>query len=96
MQQITNIKSTTFEKFAQVVASMEVSNVGLDMVNGTDVPTDTSLAQATNTKVALGSGPEGTYTMSDFFGCMTGLPYSWNELQKDIPLELLGCIQQLD
>jgi hypothetical protein len=84
MLQISNIRNVSFEKFAQVAASIEVSNVGLNLVNGTDVPTNTILAQQTYDKVALGSGPEGTYTMSDFFGCMSGLPYSWNELQKNI------------
>jgi hypothetical protein len=82
--QIPNIKSVSFEKFAQVAASIEVATVGLNMVNGTDVPTNTTLAQQTYNTIALGSGPEGTYTMSDFFGCMSGLPYSWNELQKNI------------
>ena len=84
MLQIPNIKNINFEKFAQVAASIELSTVGLNLVNGTDVPTNTTLAQQTYNKIALGSGPEGTYTMSDFFGCMSGLPYSWNELQKNI------------
>lgn len=84
MLQIPNIRNISFEKFAQVTASIEVSNVGLNLVNGTDVPANTALAQQTYDIVALGSGPEGTYTMSDFFGCMSGLPYSWNELQKNI------------
>lgn len=84
MLQIPNITNVSFEKFAQVAASIEVTNVGLDQVNGTNVPVNTALAQQTYNKVALGSGPEGTYTMSDFFGCMSGLPYSWNELQKNI------------
>lgn len=82
--QVPNIKNVSFEKFAQVAASIEVATVGLTMVNGTDVPTNTTLAQQTYDKIALGSGPEGTYTMSDFFGSMSGLPYSWNELQKNI------------
>ena len=84
MLQIPNITNISFEKFAQVAASIEVTTVGLDQVNGTNVPVNTALAQQTYTKVALGSGPEGTYTMSDFYGCMSGLPYSWNELQKNI------------
>ena len=84
MLQIPNITNISFEKFSQVAASIEVTTVGLDQVNGTNVPVNTTLAQQTYNKVALGSGPEGTYTMSDFYGCMSGLPYSWNELQKGI------------
>jgi hypothetical protein len=84
MLQIPNITNISFERFAQVAASIEVSDVGLDQVNGTNVPVNTSIAEDAYDQVALGSGPEGTYTMSDFFGCMSGLPYSWNELQKDI------------
>ena len=54
------------------------------MVNGTNVPTDVVEAQAALALVALGTGPNGTYTFSDFFGCMSGLPYDWVSLQNAI------------
>ena len=73
MQQITNISSIPIEKFAQIVTNIE-TNAGL-AVNGTSVPVDTTLVSGSLPLIALGSGPYGTYTMSDFFGCMTGLPY---------------------
>ena len=44
-------------------------------VNGTNVPTDTTLASQGLALIALGNGPYGTYTMSNFLGCMSGLPY---------------------
>lgn len=73
MQQIKNISSIPIEKFAQVVTSIETTK-GLN-VNGTNVPTDTTLAQQGLALIALGTGPYGTYTMSNFLGCMSGLPY---------------------
>jgi hypothetical protein len=84
MQQIRNIKNVNFEEFAQVVSSIEVTTKNLDMINGTDVPTDTALADAGKNILALGSGPNGAFTASDMFGCMSGLPYSWRELQNNI------------
>ena len=73
MQQIKNISNIPIEKFAQVVSSLETTK-NLD-VNGTNVPTDTTLASQGLSLIALGNGPYGTYTMSDFLGCMSGLPY---------------------
>jgi len=73
MQQITNISSMPIEKFAQVVTNIETT-AGL-VLNSTNVPVDNTLVSGSLPLIALGSGPYGTYTMSDFFGCMTGLPY---------------------
>ena len=86
MQQIKNISTIPIEKFAQVVNSLETTK-GLN-VNGSNVPTDTTLADEGIALMALGSGPAGTYTMSDFMGCMTGLPY--------IGLDIKGLIQQIE
>lgn len=83
MQQVRNILSVDFEKFAQVAASIE-SIKGLAQINGSDVPVITQLAQQGFTRTAIGSGPDGAYTMSDFFGCMSGLPYLWSDIQNGI------------
>jgi hypothetical protein len=80
MQQIKNITQIPVEKFAQVVASTETIQ-GLDLVNGTNVPVDIPEAQAAYELVALGTGPYKTFTYSDFYGCMSGLPYDWPQLQ---------------
>jgi len=73
IQQIKNISSIPIEKFAQVVNSLETTkNLS---VSGTSVPTDTTLASQGLALIALGNGPYGTYTMSNFLGCMSGLPY---------------------
>ena len=86
MQQIKNISSIPIEKFAQVVNSLETTK-GLN-VNGSSVPTDTTLASQGLALIALGNGPYGTYTMSNFLGCMSGLPY--------LGINIRQLIQQLE
>ena len=86
MLQIKNIKNVPIEKFAQVVTNIETTS-GLT-INGTSVPTDTILAGQGLPLIAKGSGPFGTYTMSDFYGCMSGLPY--------IGLDIDGLIKNLE
>jgi hypothetical protein len=83
MQQIKNVRKLDIEKFAQVVASLETT-AGLNLVNGTNIPVDSHETLTGLTLVALGSGPFGTYTYSDFFGCMSGLTYDWVGLQTAI------------
>jgi len=96
MQQIKNVRKLDIEKFAQVVTSLETT-AGLNLINGTNVPTDVTEAQAALTLIALGSGPYGTYTFSDFFGCMSGLPYPWKTIQSaiiDLQTNTLASIYQ--
>jgi hypothetical protein len=83
MQQVNNIRKIDIEKFAQVVASLETIE-GLPLTNGTNIPTDAAEAQAALSLVALGTGTNNLYTYSDFFGCMSGLPYDWVNLQNAI------------
>ena len=79
MQQIKNITNVPIEKFAQVVSTLETTK---DLsVNGTSIPVDVSGTDAAIATIALGSGPYGTYTLSDFFGCMSSLPYDWTQIQ---------------
>lgn len=87
MQQIKNIQNVNLERFAQVVYSLE-TNEGLPLTNGTNVPADKFLVDQALSKIALGSDVYGTYNMSNFFGCMSGLPY---------PLQnILNGIRQLE
>lgn len=72
--QIKNITTVPVEKFAQICMNLETIK-GLN-VNGTQVPTNLNLRNAARPLIALGSGPQQSYTMSDFFGCMSGLPYN--------------------
>jgi len=79
MQQIRDLDKVDAPTFAKVVYNME-STVGLPLVNGTDVPTNQPLAGTAKLKEALGSGIYGTFTMSNFFGAMSGLPYPWKDI----------------
>lgn len=81
MQQIKNISNIPVEKFAQVTANLETTQ-GLNLVNGTNVPTDNTNTPAALAAIALGSGASNTYTYSDFFGSMSGLPYPWELMQS--------------
>lgn len=83
MQQIRNLDKITLPEFAKVAFSIE-STVGLPLTAGTDIPTDTPLSTAAKIKTALGSGVYGTFTMSNFYGAMSGLPYPWQNIYDKI------------
>jgi hypothetical protein len=83
LQQVRNIKYCDIVDFSQVVRSMETTT-GLPLTNGTDIPVNETLADTGLSYTALGSGLYGTYTMSDLFGCMSGLPYPWKLIYERI------------
>lgn len=83
MQQIRNIERVPAPEFARVVYNSETT-INLPLTNGTDVPTNLQQQAEAKTKEALGSGVHGTYTMSNFFGAMSGLPYPWKLLHASI------------
>jgi hypothetical protein len=81
LRQIRNIENFDIMQFAKVVKGIEnVSN--LPLVAGTSKPTNQQMIDQSIAKGSLGTGPYGSYTMSDLFGCMSGLPYPW-KLIKD-------------
>jgi hypothetical protein len=83
LRQIRNIENFDIQQFAKVVKGIEnVSN--LPLVAGTSKPTNQDMINQSSTRGALGSGPFGSYTMSDLFGCMSGLPYPWKLVQERI------------
>lgn len=79
MRQVKNIERADIKKFSRAVKSLENTR-NLPLVNGTSKPTAQESIGNLQEKEALGSGPYGTYTMSDFFGCMSGLPYPWHKI----------------
>jgi hypothetical protein len=83
MQQIRNIQSVDIQQFAQVAYSIE-NMAGLPFTAGTDIPTDLALATFAKSQTALGSGVYGTFTNSNFFGCMSGLPYPLKAIYEGI------------
>ena len=76
MSQIKNIRSMGIEQFAQVVANLEVTNKDLNLINNPGTPGDPVLANQALALSALGSGNNGTYRMCDFFGAVSGIPYT--------------------
>jgi hypothetical protein len=82
MLQIRNIQSMSIEKFSQAVMNLE--NVSDLNVNGTNVPTNTPLANSMLAALALGTGERGLYTMCDFFGAMTNIHYPHKSLTDQI------------
>ncbi len=83
MQQIKNIIEIPVEKFAQVVSNLETVR-GLNLLQGISQPVDPGLASLAASTIANGTGPNGGYTLSDFFGCMSGIPYAWRDIQAYI------------
>jgi hypothetical protein len=83
MMQIRNIKNVPIERFAQVVTNLEYIDAGLNLVNGnTGTPVNQANVASAIATIALGSGTNGTYLATDFFGAMTGLNYNYNRTQQ--------------
>jgi len=49
---------------------------GLDLVASTTTPVPAAVATYYATNLALGSGPNGTFLTTDFFGSAAGIPYN--------------------
>jgi hypothetical protein len=97
MRQIRNIESVDIQRFSKVISSIETV-IDLPLTAGTSKPTNQDSTNYINT-LSLGSGPYGTYTMSDLYGCMSGLPYPWellyNRLSQTATSSLYDIYQQL-
>jgi len=83
IRQIKNIENLNFEVLAKVAKGIE-NTTDLPLVNGTSKPANQAATDDSKRICSLGSGQAGSYTMSDFFGCMTGLPYPWELIEKRI------------
>lgn len=79
MRQVRKVESIDFKKFSKISRGIE-NMLDLTLTAGTSKPTNQEAIDANKVKGALGSGPYGSYTMSDFFGCMSGLPYPWKNV----------------
>ena len=51
---------------------------GLDLIANTTTPVPADVATYYDTNIALGSGPNGTFLTTDFFGSAAGIPYNDN------------------
>jgi len=94
MLQVKHIQNMEIEKFSQVVANLETTN-GLDNINGTTTPNNPDVLKKALQQVAKGSGENGTYVVTDFFGAMTGINYKLDkvlELAKQLETNELKTI----
>lgn len=83
MRQISSVETFDIQQFAKVVKGIE--NVSdLPLTAGTSKPTNQEMIDQSTAIGSLGTGPYGSYTMSDLFGCMSGLPYPWKLIQQRI------------
>jgi hypothetical protein len=74
MRQIKNIQNIPVQKFAQIASNNEsMKNLNVNSVSG--LPADLQLSRQGLFITGKGDGPYQTYTMSNFLGCMSGLPY---------------------
>jgi hypothetical protein len=74
--QIKNIRSMDIQKFAPVVANMEVPNKNMDLLNQTNgLAVEPTTIDTTLSKQALGSGSGGQFRECDFMGAAAGYPY---------------------
>lgn len=81
MRQINSVQTFDVQQFAKVVKGIE--NVSdLPLTAGTSKPTNQQMINQSTAKNSLGTGPYGSYTMSDLFGCMSGLPYPWQLIKE--------------
>lgn len=83
MRQVRKIDQVDFKKFAKIAQGME-NMQNLPLTAGTNKPTNQESIDTNISKGALGSGPYGSFTMSDMFGCMSGLPYPWQKIYESI------------
>ena len=78
MLQVSNIEAIEPGSIGGCIGGLELNVDNGVGANGTE------LSVTVAEEVALGTGYAGTYTFSDFFGCMSGLPYAWNVIYKGI------------
>lgn len=71
---MTTITQTAVETaaYSQKLGTLK----GLDLVANTTTPLPAAVATYYATNIALGSGPNGTFVTTDFFGSAAGIPYN--------------------
>jgi len=70
---------TTLTQISAIAASNSkklATLKGLDLINGTTTPVPVAVATYYSNNLAKGSGPNGTYLTTDFFGSAAGIPYN--------------------
>ena len=84
LRQIKFISSMDIQRFSQVVANLELTNLDLPLINtGNGLAVDPQLARTMLDNTAFGSGNSGTIRQCDFYGAASGYPYQANSWYED-------------
>ena len=87
MLQVNNITNLLPGEFGLCMSNLELMTDNVSTPPGDNQlskPINEELHAEIPEKLAIGSGLAGTYTHSDFFGCMSGLPYPWTVIYNKI------------
>jgi hypothetical protein len=80
LQQVKFISNMEVEKFSQVVANLELTNLNLPQVNTTNgMSVDPTLTETMLQNTGLGSGNNGTFRQCDFYGSAAGYPSAYED-----------------
>ena len=89
LQQVKFVSGMEVEKFSQVIANLELTNLNLPQINTTNgMSVDPGLTTTMLSNTALGSGNSGTFRQCDFYGAASGYPYAYEAT------DLLGAIAE--
>ena len=79
LQQIKNISKSTPAKLAEQALTIE-TNTGLTQIESLSTPIDSSIVSSIKDNIGNGSGPDGTYYLTDAFGllCDTSTDVTYN------------------
>jgi hypothetical protein len=95
LQQVKDIFAVALPDFAAAVTAVE-TNQGLSNIEALTQPVPQSIQTSFLSQLAIGSGPEGTLTLFDFLGVVTGIPYANNFAAVTATIDQLQSAGALD
>jgi len=95
LQQVKDIFAVALPDFAAAVTAVE-TNQGLANIAALTQPVPQSIQTSFLSQLATGSGPEGTLTLFDFLGVVTGIPYANNFAAVTATIDQLQSAGALD
>jgi hypothetical protein len=95
LQQVKDIFAVALPDFAAAVTAVE-TNQDLPDIAALTQPVPQSIQTSFLSQLAIGSGPEGTLTLFDFLGVVTGIPYANNFAAVTATIDQLQSAGALD
>lgn len=89
LTQITGIRDFSLPEFARIVASIQTLK-GLDQIQLLNKPIPDVITQYYQNEIAKGTGPFGTYLVSDFLGTLVGQPAAQSLNQASATVDLIN------